>query len=201
MEDPRHATGVLTKLDIMDRGTDASEILRNRIVPLRLGYVGEATPFASFTIYAPSLACLFSHCHQTPPRGGVLSPPPHPCKREVLRVPLLSRCGEPQPARHQHKQGDGGSQGCREDLFRITSRLQRGRSAVRSRCSCKGAEPLAGGPSRPNPQPCWREGPCAMPDQGGRSQHGQTEQNRSMCHDVDQIGREPVEGFLDRGWF
>ena len=35
----RHA-GVLTKLDIMDRGTDASAILRNEVVPLRLGYIG-----------------------------------------------------------------------------------------------------------------------------------------------------------------
>jgi dynamin 1-like protein len=32
--------GVLTKLDIMDRGTDAAAALRNEIVPLRLGYVG-----------------------------------------------------------------------------------------------------------------------------------------------------------------
>ena len=34
------AAGVLTKLDIMDRGTDASHILRNAHIPLRLGYVG-----------------------------------------------------------------------------------------------------------------------------------------------------------------
>lgn len=32
--------GVLTKLDIMDRGTDAVAALRNDIVPLRLGYIG-----------------------------------------------------------------------------------------------------------------------------------------------------------------
>ena len=31
--------GVLTKLDLMDPGTDASEILHNRIIPLRRGYV------------------------------------------------------------------------------------------------------------------------------------------------------------------
>jgi dynamin 1-like protein len=31
---------VLTKLDIMDRGTDAAAALRNEVVPLRLGYVG-----------------------------------------------------------------------------------------------------------------------------------------------------------------
>ena len=31
---------MLTKLDIMDRGTDAAAILRNEVVPLRLGYTG-----------------------------------------------------------------------------------------------------------------------------------------------------------------
>jgi len=32
--------GVLTKLDIMDKGTDAVKILKNECIPLRLGYVG-----------------------------------------------------------------------------------------------------------------------------------------------------------------
>jgi hypothetical protein len=32
-------TGVLTKLDIMDRGTNAMAALANLVVPLRLGYV------------------------------------------------------------------------------------------------------------------------------------------------------------------
>jgi len=32
--------GVLTKLDLMDDGTDSSEILMNRVIPLRRGYVG-----------------------------------------------------------------------------------------------------------------------------------------------------------------
>lgn len=32
--------GVLTKLDIMDRGTDAGRMLSNEEIPLRLGYVG-----------------------------------------------------------------------------------------------------------------------------------------------------------------
>lgn len=31
---------MLTKLDIMDRGTNAAHILRNTHIPLRLGYVG-----------------------------------------------------------------------------------------------------------------------------------------------------------------
>ncbi|CAL0311987.1 unnamed protein product [Lupinus luteus] len=32
--------GVITKLDIMDRGTDARDLLLGKVVPLRLGYVG-----------------------------------------------------------------------------------------------------------------------------------------------------------------
>ena len=33
--------GVLTKLDIMDRGTNAVSVLKNEVVPLRLGYIGD----------------------------------------------------------------------------------------------------------------------------------------------------------------
>jgi dynamin 1-like protein len=32
--------GVLTKLDLMDPGTDASEVLHNKLIPLRRGYIG-----------------------------------------------------------------------------------------------------------------------------------------------------------------
>ena len=32
--------GVLTKIDIMDKGTTAKNILLNKEVPLRLGYIG-----------------------------------------------------------------------------------------------------------------------------------------------------------------
>jgi len=32
--------GVITKLDLMDEGTDASEILENKLLPLKRGYVG-----------------------------------------------------------------------------------------------------------------------------------------------------------------
>jgi replication fork clamp-binding protein CrfC len=32
--------GVITKLDLMDEGTDAREILENRLLPLRRGYIG-----------------------------------------------------------------------------------------------------------------------------------------------------------------
>ena len=32
--------GVITKLDLMDHGTDAKDILENRLLPLRRGYIG-----------------------------------------------------------------------------------------------------------------------------------------------------------------
>ena len=32
--------GVITKIDIMDRGTDASKMILNHEIPLKLGYVG-----------------------------------------------------------------------------------------------------------------------------------------------------------------
>lgn len=37
---PRPIAGVLTKLDIMDRGTDAVSVLKSEVVPLALGFVG-----------------------------------------------------------------------------------------------------------------------------------------------------------------
>lgn len=36
----KRTLGVLTKIDIMDKGTNAKEALLNRLIPLRLGYVG-----------------------------------------------------------------------------------------------------------------------------------------------------------------
>lgn len=38
--DGLRTVGVITKLDLMDRGTDAYDILSNKLIPLRLGYVG-----------------------------------------------------------------------------------------------------------------------------------------------------------------
>ena len=38
--DGERTIGVLTKLDLMDPGTDAMDMLNGRIIPLRLGYVG-----------------------------------------------------------------------------------------------------------------------------------------------------------------
>lgn len=38
--DGSRTIGVITKLDIMDRGTDASNLLLGNVIPLRLGYIG-----------------------------------------------------------------------------------------------------------------------------------------------------------------
>lgn len=38
--DGTRTLGVITKIDIMDRGTDASKMILNQEIPLRLGYVG-----------------------------------------------------------------------------------------------------------------------------------------------------------------
>jgi len=38
--DGQRTLGVVTKLDLMDAGTHAGDILNNRVVPMRLGYVG-----------------------------------------------------------------------------------------------------------------------------------------------------------------
>jgi dynamin 1-like protein len=32
--------GAITKIDIMDRGTDARKMLMNQEIPLKLGYIG-----------------------------------------------------------------------------------------------------------------------------------------------------------------
>ena len=40
--------GVLTKLDLMDEGTDARDILENRLFPLRRGYVGVVNRYGRF---------------------------------------------------------------------------------------------------------------------------------------------------------
>jgi dynamin 1-like protein len=38
--DGERTIGVLTKLDLMDRGTDAVDVLKGEVIPLKLGYVG-----------------------------------------------------------------------------------------------------------------------------------------------------------------
>lgn len=62
----RSGAGVMTKLDIMDRGTDASAILRNQVIPLRLGYNGEMTD-SSRTLCSGSQPFLVLMCERVHP--------------------------------------------------------------------------------------------------------------------------------------
>ena len=41
--------GVITKLDIMDRGTDAVGYLRGDVIPLKLGYIGVVNRSVDYT--------------------------------------------------------------------------------------------------------------------------------------------------------
>jgi len=41
--------GVITKLDLMDQGVDARDILENKLLPLRRGYIGESLLYAGGT--------------------------------------------------------------------------------------------------------------------------------------------------------
>lgn len=36
----RRTIGVCTKLDLMDKGTDATDVLTGRVIPLKLGMIG-----------------------------------------------------------------------------------------------------------------------------------------------------------------
>jgi replication fork clamp-binding protein CrfC len=38
--DGERTIGVLTKIDIMDQGTDCIEIIQGKVYPLKLGYIG-----------------------------------------------------------------------------------------------------------------------------------------------------------------
>lgn len=41
--DGRRTLAVVTKLDIMDAGTDAIDVLCGRVIPVKLGIIGELT--------------------------------------------------------------------------------------------------------------------------------------------------------------
>lgn len=51
--------GVITKLDLMDEGTDAKDILENKLLPLRRG---EHTNSTSFLLHGPCNDTLFPSC-------------------------------------------------------------------------------------------------------------------------------------------
>ena len=65
--------GVLTKLDIMDRGTNAVRVLQNQVVPLRLGYIGEQGCCAACPLYCRRLLCV-QRCKASTAEGLLPAP-------------------------------------------------------------------------------------------------------------------------------
>ena len=60
--------GVLTKLDLMDEGTDAREIMENRLLPLRRGYVAVVNRSCSYFLFTSSSSscCPYEDVPQEP---------------------------------------------------------------------------------------------------------------------------------------
>lgn len=128
--------GVITKLDLMDEGTDARDVLENKLLPLRRGVcctVQRAMPHAflrlsyltlSLVTFCPItlssfcllsfplrvfLPCLCSCCLSL--LGHPFIIPPSICA-PVRSLPRLYRSGESQSERHRWEEGyQGGSRG------------------------------------------------------------------------------------------
>ena len=66
--DGERTIGVLTKLDLMDPGTDASELLQNRVIPLRRGYVGVVNRGQKDIDTGASIAAALKKEQQVTPR-------------------------------------------------------------------------------------------------------------------------------------
>ncbi|KAG5407595.1 hypothetical protein IGI04_013714 [Brassica rapa subsp. trilocularis] len=58
--DGHRTIGVITKLDIMDKGTDARNLLLGKVVPLRLGYVGVVNRCQELSYSMQTLLLLFT---------------------------------------------------------------------------------------------------------------------------------------------
>ncbi|EFJ24218.1 hypothetical protein SELMODRAFT_101670 [Selaginella moellendorffii] len=84
--DGSRTIGVVTKLDIMDRGTDARSILLGTVIPLRLGYVGVVNR-SQEDIYANK------------PIKDALVAEEHFFRSRAVYQSILDRCGIPQLAK------------------------------------------------------------------------------------------------------
>lgn len=69
--------GVITKLDLMDEGTDARDVLENKLLPLRRGMFPHALSFVH------DLLPLFSLCEVSWPHP---LPPVHPLSGTSLKL-------------------------------------------------------------------------------------------------------------------
>jgi dynamin 1-like protein len=53
--DGERTLGVITKIDIMDKGTDVFDVLTGKVIPLRLGFIGLIFLFPSLCTYSEFL--------------------------------------------------------------------------------------------------------------------------------------------------
>ncbi|PPD83854.1 hypothetical protein GOBAR_DD19200 [Gossypium barbadense] len=106
--------GVITKLDIMDRGTDARNLLLGKVVPLRLGYVGvvnrsQEVPY--FTSADNLIALLILSSKQDillnwSIKDALVAEEKFFRSRPVY-TSLADRCGVPQLAKKLNQAGQG----------------------------------------------------------------------------------------------
>lgn len=101
--------GVLTKLDIMDRGTDAVAVLRNQAMPLMLGYIGTLYPNRG----VKRVVYMRKHCGKP-----------------------TNRCGQSQPGGHQQKHEHARQPQSRNRVFQQPSRVWRRRGSMRCAGAC-----------------------------------------------------------------
>jgi hypothetical protein len=55
----RRTLGVITKLDLMDDGTDAREIFEGKLLPLKKGYIGVVNRFSILIILFVEVEIVF----------------------------------------------------------------------------------------------------------------------------------------------
>ncbi|XP_058069421.1 dynamin-related protein 3A-like isoform X2 [Magnolia sinica] len=84
--DGSRTIGVITKLDIMDRGTDARNFLLGKVIPLRLGYVGVVNRSQEDIIYNRSIKEALAYEEDF-------------FRRKAVYHGLSDRCGIPQLAK------------------------------------------------------------------------------------------------------
>lgn len=63
--DCARTVGVITKLDLMDEGTDALEMLEGRVIPLRRGFIGVVNRSQRHINEGVRAACKGRHPHRS----------------------------------------------------------------------------------------------------------------------------------------
>ncbi|PAA71982.1 hypothetical protein BOX15_Mlig010364g2 [Macrostomum lignano] len=87
--------GVITKLDLMDQGTDAREVLENKLLPLRRGYIGVVNRSQKDIEGKKDIAAAMAA-----ERKFFLSHPSYRHMAERMGTPYLQRCLNQQLTNH-----------------------------------------------------------------------------------------------------